>query len=74
MRAMPRRHIALALSVAALWGVNFVAIDYALESFPPLLLCAMRFTLVAFPAVLVLPRSRASTPACPPGWPRSYCS
>jgi O-acetylserine/cysteine efflux transporter len=53
---MPRRHIVLALSVAALWGVNFVAIDYALESFPPLLLAALRFTLVAFPAVLLLPR------------------
>src|SRR5919206_3228151 len=53
---MPRRHIILALSVAALWGVNFVAIDYALESFPPLLLAALRFTLVAFPAVFLLPR------------------
>jgi O-acetylserine/cysteine efflux transporter len=53
---VPRRHILLALSVAALWGVNFVAIDYALESFPPLLLAALRFTLVAFPAVFLLPR------------------
>jgi O-acetylserine/cysteine efflux transporter len=53
---MPRRHIVLALSVAALWGVNFVAIDYALESFPPLLLAALRFTFVAFPAVFILPR------------------
>jgi O-acetylserine/cysteine efflux transporter len=53
---MPRRHILLALTVAALWGVNFVAIDYALESFPPLLLAALRFTLVAFPAVFFLPR------------------
>ena len=53
---MPRRHIFLALAVAALWGVNFVAIDYALESFPPLLLGALRFTLVAFPAVFFLPR------------------
>jgi O-acetylserine/cysteine efflux transporter len=42
--------------VAALWGINFVAIDYALESFPPLLLGALRFTLVAFPAVFFLPR------------------
>src|SRR5919202_919393 len=53
---MPRRHLVLALTVAALWGVNFVAIDYALESFPPLLLAALRFTLVAFPAVFLLPR------------------
>ena len=53
---MPRRHILLALSVAALWGINFVAIDYGLESFPPLLFAALRFTFVAFPAVLLLPR------------------
>jgi O-acetylserine/cysteine efflux transporter len=53
---MPRRHMLLAFSVAALWGINFVAIDFALESFPPLLLCALRFTLVAFPAVFFLPR------------------
>jgi O-acetylserine/cysteine efflux transporter len=56
MHPMPRRHMLLAFSVAALWGVNFVAIDFALESFPPLLLCALRFTLVAFPAVFLLPR------------------
>jgi O-acetylserine/cysteine efflux transporter len=55
---MPRRHIILALTVAALWGVNFVAIDYGLESFPPLLLAALRFTLVAFPGVFILPRPR----------------
>jgi O-acetylserine/cysteine efflux transporter len=53
---MPGRHILLALTVAALWGVNFVAIDFALESFPPLLLAALRFGLVAFPAVTFLPR------------------
>jgi O-acetylserine/cysteine efflux transporter len=53
---MPRRHQLLALCVAALWGVNFVAIDYALDSFPPLLLAALRFTLVALPAVFFLPR------------------
>jgi O-acetylserine/cysteine efflux transporter len=53
---MPRRHILLAFAVAAFWGINFVAIDYALESFPPLLLGALRFTLVAFPAVFFLPR------------------
>lgn len=53
---MPRRHILLALTVAALWGVNFVAIDYGLESFPPLLLACLRFTFVVFPAIFFLPR------------------
>ena len=46
----------LALLVAALWGVNFVAIDYGLESFHPLLFAALRFAVFAVPAVFVLPR------------------
>ena len=54
--AMPRRHIVLALAVAVVWGVNFVVIDVGLGSFPPLLFAALRFTLVAVPAVFVLPR------------------
>lgn len=44
----------LAAAVALVWGVNFVLIDVALGSFPPLLFAALRFTLVAFPAVLVV--------------------
>jgi O-acetylserine/cysteine efflux transporter len=53
---MPPRHTALAVLVAALWGVNFVIIDIALRSFPPLLLTALRFTLVALPAIAVFRR------------------
>jgi O-acetylserine/cysteine efflux transporter len=36
-----------------LWGLNFVAIDVGLETFPPLLFVALRFALTAFPVVLV---------------------
>ena len=50
---MPLRHSLLAASVALLWGLNFVAIDIGLETFPPLLFVALRFALTAFPAVLV---------------------
>jgi len=53
---VPARHSALAVSVALLWGVNFVAIDVGLETFPPLLFVALRFALTAFPAVLVTRR------------------
>src|SRR5579862_5054649 len=49
---MPTRHVLLA--VAVVWGINFVVIDVGLGSFPPLLFAALRFTLVAFPAVLVV--------------------
>ncbi len=53
---MPLRHSALAASVALLWGVNFLAIDIGLETFPPLLFVALRFALTAFPAVLFVRR------------------
>ena len=53
---MPLRHNLLAASVALLWGVNFVAIDVGLETFPPLLFVALRFALTAFPAVLLVRR------------------
>jgi O-acetylserine/cysteine efflux transporter len=55
---MPTRHVLLAVAVAVVWGINFVVIDVGLGSFPPLLFAALRFTLVAFPAVLVVRRPR----------------
>jgi len=52
------RHSALALSVAVLWGINFVAIDLGLHAngrdVPPLLFVAMRFLLVVFPFILFI--------------------
>jgi O-acetylserine/cysteine efflux transporter len=53
---MPSRHIALALLVAFLWGVNFLAIHASLTQFPPLLLVAIRFTLIAVPTLVLVPR------------------
>jgi O-acetylserine/cysteine efflux transporter len=53
---MPRRHAVLALVVAVCWAVNFVVIDIGLESFPPLLFAALRFGLIAFPAIFFVPR------------------
>lgn len=55
---MSRRDVSLAVLVAALWGFNFVVIAVGVESFPPLLLSALRFTLAAFPMVLFV------------GWPK----
>ncbi|WP_327683840.1 EamA family transporter [Kitasatospora sp. NBC_00458] len=48
---MSPRHIALAVLVAAVWGLNFVLIHVGLQNFPPLLFCALRFAVVAVPAV-----------------------
>ncbi len=53
---MPIRHIALACVVAVLWGVNFLAMHYSLQQFPPILLVALRFTAIAIPALLFVPR------------------
>ena len=55
---MPPRHLALAVVVAAVWGVNFVVIDIGLAHFPPLLFSALRFTVAAVPAVFFVGRPR----------------
>ena len=55
---MSPRHSGLALLVAILWGVNFVAIDLGLHpdgaQMPPLLFVAMRFALVVFPCIFFI--------------------
>jgi O-acetylserine/cysteine efflux transporter len=52
------RHSLLALLVAVLWGLNFVAIDMGLHTdggeVPPLLFVAMRFILVVFPLIFFI--------------------
>ncbi|QAY68686.1 EamA family transporter [Xylanimonas protaetiae] len=55
---MPVTHRLLAVAVAVLWGVNFVAIDAALDQFPPMLAVALRFALLAVPTVLLVPWPR----------------
>ncbi len=54
------RHVALAIVVAVVWGVNFVVLEVGLEGIPPLLLSALRFAVAAVPAILLLgpPRVR----------------
>lgn len=52
---VPLRHILLALAVVTLWGVNFIAIHFSLEHFPPLFLVGLRFTVLAIPALLFVP-------------------
>jgi len=47
-------HITLAVLVTFIWGVNFTFITWALESFPPLMLTALRFFFTAVPLVLFL--------------------
>ncbi|HEY3878183.1 MAG TPA: EamA family transporter [Trebonia sp.] len=53
---MNRRDMSLAALVAALWGFNFVVIDWGMGSVPPLLFAAVRFAVVAVPACFFVPR------------------
>lgn len=52
------RHILIAAIVIFLWGMNFVVIKIGLKGIPPFLMGALRFILVAFPAILFLPRPK----------------
>jgi O-acetylserine/cysteine efflux transporter len=51
------RHIALALLLTVLWGLNFLAMHYGLLELPPLLFATLRFVVAALPA-LVVPRPK----------------
>ena len=64
---MPITHCFLALSVAVMWGLNFLAIDASLQQFPPMLLVSLRFAVLAIPALLFVPR-----PQVPVRWLLGY--
>ncbi len=53
---MPVRHRLLAIAVAVIWGVNFLAIHLSLAAFPPFFLVALRFALIALPTLIFVPR------------------
>ncbi len=46
----------LAVLVAAIWGYNFVPARYGIQQFPPLLFAALRFAVVAIPAIFFVKR------------------
>ncbi len=56
---MRLHHIVLAIMVVAIWGFNFVVIKVGLKEIPPILLCALRFFLAAFPAIFFIKRPDA---------------
>lgn len=58
--ALSPRHLLLAIAIMAVWGSNFVVIKLALAHLPPLLLAALRFTLVLIPAAFFLRRPAVS--------------
>lgn len=52
---MPFKDIFLAILVAVIWGGNFIAARYGMEHFPPFLLTALRFTMVALVLIAFVP-------------------
>ncbi|GAA3198360.1 EamA family transporter [Nonomuraea roseoviolacea] len=59
-RQLTPRHLALAVGLAAVWGVNFVVMQVGLRHFPPLLYAGLRFALAGFPALLLVGRPQVA--------------
>lgn len=60
MDRVPLRACLLACLTATIWGVNFVVIDKGLGDVPPLTFVAIRFAVVAIPAVFIVARPKAA--------------
>ncbi|MEL6116030.1 EamA family transporter [Photobacterium sp. SP02] len=57
---MKSKDMVLALLVVVIWGVNFSVIKIGLETLPPILFSALRFAVVAVPAVFFIPFPKTS--------------
>jgi O-acetylserine/cysteine efflux transporter len=53
---MSASHIALAVGVTLIWGLNFVVVKVGLGTFPPILFSALRFAVAGCPALLFVNR------------------
>ncbi|MEU4129925.1 EamA family transporter [Streptomyces wuyuanensis] len=51
---MKTRHVLMAVTITAVWGVNFSVIKIGLASVDPFVLAGIRFTLCALPAVFFI--------------------
>ncbi|MCX7117556.1 MAG: EamA family transporter [Legionellales bacterium] len=56
---MPFAHIALALSIVLIWGLNFIFVRLSLDEISPLLLCGLRFFFASIPAIFFIKRPAA---------------
>ncbi|MEW2165518.1 EamA family transporter [Streptomyces sp. NPDC007084] len=48
----------LAVLVAVLWGLNFLAVRVGLDHYPPFFLSALRFVVLAIPVIVFVPRPK----------------
>ena len=60
MAKLTTRDIIIALSVAAIYGLSFVAIQFAIDDIPPLLATAYRYVLTALPLIFFVKRPKVS--------------
>ena len=58
--SLPASHLLLALAIVAVWGTNFVVIKLSLNSFPPFLFAALRYTFAFLPLALFFPMPKVS--------------
>jgi O-acetylserine/cysteine efflux transporter len=54
------RDALLALLIVFVWGTNFVVVRWGLDMLPPLMMAAIRFALVLFPAIFFLKKPAVS--------------
>ena len=57
---MPVRDLLAALAVVWIWGINFVAMRWALDSFTPFQLGAVRYLFAVLPLVFFVRRPRVA--------------
>ncbi len=57
---MNRKDFVLALLVVTIWGANFTVVKLGLDGVPPMLLVALRFVFVVFPAIFFVRRPAVS--------------
>ena len=57
---MPPRDILLAIIVAGIWGLNFVAAHWAVAEMPPLLVAGLRYVIAVLPAIFLVKRPRVA--------------
>jgi len=55
---MPVSHLLLALIIMAVWGLNFIAMRWALDDVAPLTFAALRFSVVLLPLIFFVPRPK----------------
>jgi O-acetylserine/cysteine efflux transporter len=55
---MPVSHLLLALIIMAVWGLNFIAMRWALDSVAPITFAALRFSMVLVPLIFFIPRPK----------------